>query len=117
MIAEFIDVTADFNANNGIKLCLSGWETATFQFVNPTGTINITGTNDGGAITGSTNDAPVSSTNYTAIQAIPLSALGTPTSTVAASGLYKITVACTYIQFGGASAAATKVLVFLNKPY
>lgn len=116
MISRLIDVTADFNANNGVKLCLSGWETATFQFVTPTGTINITGTNDGNEITGSTNSNAVASQNYTAIQATNL-ATGSAVTSVSASGLYKITIPCQYIQFGGASAAATKVLVFVNKPY
>lgn len=116
MISNVIDVTTDFNANNGVKMDLSGWETATFQFVSPSGTISISGSNDGNAITGSTEANALASINYTAIQAINL-ASGSATSSVAAAGLYKVTVACKYIQFGGASAAATKVLVFVNKPY
>jgi hypothetical protein len=116
MISRILDVTADFNANNGVKLCLSEWETATFQFVTPTGTVSITGSNDGNEITGSTNPNALASINYTAIQATNL-ATGTAVTSVSASGLYKITVPCQYIQFGGASAAATKVLVFLNRPY
>jgi hypothetical protein len=116
MISRIIDVTADFNANNGVKLCLSEWETATFQFVTPTGTISITGSNDGNEITGSTNPNALASINYTTILATNL-ATGTTTSSVSVSGLYKITIPCQYIQFGGASAAAAKVLIFVNKPY
>lgn len=116
MISRIIDVTADFNANNGIKLNLSEWETATFQFVNPSGTISITASNDGNEITGSTNPSALASINYTTIQATNLAA-GTAVTSVSTAGLYKITVATQYIQFGGASAAATKVLVFVNKPY
>ena len=116
MLSRILDVTADFNTNNGVKLNLSEWETATFQFVTPTGTISITGSNDGNEITGSTNPNAYASINFTAIQATNL-ATGLAVTSVAASGLYKITVSCQYIQFGGASAAAAKVLVFLNKPY
>ncbi len=118
MISRIIDVTADFNANNGVKLNLSEWESATFQFVTPTGTINFTGSNDGNEITGSTNPNAKSSINYTTINAVDLSSsTGAFVSSVSTSGLYKITIACQYIQVGGASAAAAKVLIFVNKPY
>ncbi len=116
MISKILDVTTEFNANNGVKLDLGLWETATFQFVTPTGTISISGSNDAGAVTGSTDGNALMSTNYTAILATNLQT-GATTSSVAAAGLYKITVQCRFIQFGGASAAATKVLVFVNKPY
>lgn len=116
MLSRILDVTDSFNTNNGVKLNLSEWETATFQFVTPTGTISITGSNDGNEITGSTTPSALASINYTAIQATNL-ATGSAVTSVAAAGLYKITVASQYIQFGGASAAAVKVLVFLNKPY
>lgn len=115
MLSRLLDVTTDFNANNGVKLQLDEWEIATFQFVGPSGTINITGTNDANAITGVTDGSAVSSINYTAIPATNL-ATGSSVTSVSTAGLYKITVPCKFIQFGGASAAATKVLVFLNTP-
>lgn len=115
MLSNLLDVTTDFNANNGVKLQLSEWDTITFQFVGPSGTINITGSNDANAITGVTDGSALSSINYTAIQAINL-ATGTAVTSVSTAGLYKITNACKFIQFGGASAAATKVLIFLNTP-
>lgn len=116
MISRILDVTTEFNANNGVKLDLSLWESATFNFVTPTGTINITGTDDAGAIEGVTDGNALTSTNYTTIQAINL-ASGTAVTSVAASGNYKVTIGPKFIQFGGASAAATKVLVFCTKPY
>lgn len=116
MLSKVLDVTTEFNANNGVKLDLSLWESATFCFVTPTGTINITGTNDAGAVESVTDGNAITSTNYTAIQATNL-ASGTAVTSVSAAGNYKVTIGTKFIQFGGASAAAVKVLIFCNKPY
>lgn len=116
MLSKVLDVTTEFNANNGVKLDLSLWESATFCFVTPTGTINITGSNDASAVEGVTDGNALSSANYTTIQAINL-ATGTAVTSVSAAGNYKVTIGPKFIQFGGASAAATKVLVFCTKPY
>lgn len=116
MINDLIDITSEFNADNGKRLDLSGWETATFQFVGSSGTIDITGSNDANAQTGVTDGNAFTSINFTPIQAINL-ANGTLVTSVAGDGLYKITVACKFIQVGGSGATATKVLVFVNKPY
>lgn len=116
MVSKILDVTTEFNANNGVKLDLSLYESATFSFVTPTGTISITGSNDAGAIEGVTDGNALTSTNYTAIQAINLGT-GSAVTSVVAAGNYKVTIGPKFIQFGGASAAATKVLVFCTKPY
>ena len=116
MRSRLLDVTNEFNTNNGVKLDVSEWESATCCFVAPSGTISITGTNDGGAIEGVTDGNATSSTNYSTIQAINL-ATGTAVTSVSTAGNYKITVGTKYIQLGGASAAATKVLVQLTTPY
>lgn len=115
MFSQVLDITTEFNANNGHKLDVSKWETATFQFVAPTGTINITGSNDAGAVEGVSDGNAHASENYTAIQATNL-ATGAATTSVAAAGLYKVSVWCKFIQVSGAGATATKVLVFVNKP-
>lgn len=115
MYSQVLDVTTEFKANNGHKLDLSKWEIATFQFVNPSGTIDITGSNDAGAVEGVSDGNAHASLNYTAVQAINL-ATGAPTTSVAAAGLYKVSVWCKFIQVGGAGANADKVLVFVNKP-
>lgn len=116
MIARLLDVTREFNNENGVKLDLSEWETATFCFVNPSGTISITGTNEGGAVEGVTDGNATSSTNYTTIQATNL-ATGSAVTSVAAAGNYRVAMATKYVQFGGSGAAADKVLVELIKPY
>ena len=116
MTSEFTDLTGTFNTNNGVTLDVSLWQEVTFQFVNPSGTIAITGTNDGGAVTGSSFGSAATAANLTAIQATKL-ADGTAVTSVAAAGLFKVTRGCKYIKFGGASAAADKVIVFYSKPY
>lgn len=115
MLSQLIDVTNDFNANNGVKLDVSQWQYCTIQFTSTTsGTINITGTNDPNAVQGVSDGGGVESTNYSAIQANKLSD-GSAVTSISAAGLYKITVGTKFIQIGGASAAtAGKVLVFLT---
>lgn len=116
MISNLQDVTLAFTTSNGVKLDVSGWEKVTFHFVAPTGTINIQGTNDANAQTGVTDGDAYSSINPTPIQAVNLGS-GTAVSAVTTTGLYQITVGCKFLHVGGASASATKVLVFMNKPY
>lgn len=118
MTSEVTDVTIPFNSSNTFVMDVSLWENVTVQFVSPSGTINITGTNDGlGATDPKTSFGnATTAANFTAIQAINL-ATGAAVSSVSAAGLYRIVVGCKYIKFGGASAAATKVLVYSNKPY
>jgi len=116
MTSEFTDLTGVFNTQNGVTLDVSLWQEVTMQFVNPSGTINITGTNDGGAVTGTSFGGASTATNFTSIQATKL-ADGTAVTTIAAAGLFKVTRGCKYIKFGGASAAADKVIVFYSKPY
>ncbi len=82
--------------------------------VGPTGTILLEGSNDGGAVTGSTDDTPQSAINWTTIIATKMLD-GTTTSSLATAGLYKLTQPCKYLRFGGAAAAATKAIVFTSK--
>lgn len=117
MISHILDLTDQFNANDGILVDVSLYETVSFQFVTPSGTINITGSNDSGAITGISDGGPSAATNFTAIQMVNLSATATPVSTVAAAGIYKFTVACKYVKFAGVGVTAAKVLLFGTKPY
>lgn len=117
MLAETLDLTTIFNANNGIKIDTSGWQNVTVQIDGtPSGTISITGTNDAGAITGISDGNPLTSTGYTAIQATDLSS-GTAVTSIAGAGTFKIINAPKFVQIGGASAATTgKVIVYLTTP-
>lgn len=115
MISLTKDLTTEFNANNTAVLDVSGWENVIIHMVGTvTGTITFQGSNDGGAITGAVEESPQAAINFFTISATKMSD-GTLTTSLAAAGLYKLTQPCKYLKFGGASAAATKVLVLLTK--
>lgn len=108
-LSQTIDVTVEFNANNGYVADASGWDYLVWQFVNPTGTVALTATNDGGAIQGVSDGNSTSATNFSTVQAIKLSD-GSSTATGAA-GLFRVSVVGRYVKYGGASAAADKVII------
>ncbi len=111
MIATYIQ---PLFVSNAIVLDVSGWDYVVAQFVSPSGTINITGTNDSGDVEGTSDGNASTATNFTAIPATKLLDNSVVTA-VAAAGLYKISSACRFVKFGGTSAAATKVIVMLAK--
>jgi hypothetical protein len=115
MLSRILDVTTEFNRDNRARLDLSGWNVATFQFINPSGSIDFTGTNDGGEETGTLSSSPGTSQNFSAIQATNLATGATVTST-AATGMYKVIINCKYVQIYGVGVTADKVLVFVNSP-
>lgn len=117
MLSYSEDVTADFNAANGVKRDVSQWQNVTIHVSgNISGTINVTGTNDPGAVQAVTDGNAVSSLNYTAIQVTNL-ATGSAVTAIAAAGNYKAVVGTKFIQVGGASAATTgKVIIFCTTP-
>lgn len=115
MIATTLDLTTTFNANNTAQIDVSEWENVIIHMVGTvTGTITLQGSNDGGSITGAVSQSPQAAINFSTISATKMSD-GTLTTSLAAAGLYKLSQPCKYLKFGGASAAATKVLVFLSK--
>lgn len=114
MIASYTDYTTQFNNDNGIVIDMSGWDYIVAQFVAPTGTISISGTNDSGAVEGAIDGNARTATNFTSIQATKLSD-GTSVTSVAAAGLFKLNVTGRYVKFGGAAAAATKALIQFAK--
>lgn len=113
MLAQYLDVTNEFNANNGAKVEMSNYDYAVVQFVNASGTISFTASNDSGAVQGVSDGSIKSSANFQTVSATKLSD-GTLVTT-AVTGLYRFGVVGRYIQFAGASAAADKVLVMLAK--
>jgi hypothetical protein len=117
MLAQLYDLTDRYvGATPSVTIDIGAFEHLTIQVVNPTGTINVTGSNDGGAITGSTEGNPTTATNFTAIQVIPL-ATGTATTSITTAGLYRMTpIAFKYLRISGAGSTATKLIVFANKP-
>lgn len=116
MISRIMDLTAEFNANNRVRLDLSEWEIVTFQIISPSAAIDFTGTNDGGEETGTLNPNAASSGNFSTIQAINL-ATGTAVTATSGSGLYKMTISCKYIQLFGVGVTVQELIAFVNKPY
>lgn len=114
MISATYDYGATLTANHTVTIDVSLWENVIFQMVGPSGTILLQGSNDGGAITGGTDDSPQSAINFTTIIATNMLD-GTTTSSLATAGIYKLSQPCKYLRFGGASAAATKAIVFTSK--
>ncbi len=108
MLATTLDLTTDFNANNGVKVDTSGWQNIMIQLSGtPAGTISITGVSDGG---------PKQSINFTAVTATNL-ATATGLTAIVAAGNYLISNPPKYVQIGGASAATTgKLIVYMTTP-
>ena len=113
-LSNIIDVTTRFNADNGFVADLSGWDTLVAQFVGPTGTINITASNDGGDVQGVTDGNSLSATNFQTTNGVKMSD-GTTVTAVAAAGSFRVGNVGRFVKFGGASAAATKVIFEYNK--
>lgn len=114
------DVTAEFNANNGYTIDLSNWDYATWQFVGPSGTISITATNDNGepassaASTFSGNSLTAGNFQTAIAQQLSQTTI-TYVSSIIAAGLYRIDHIANFVKFGGASAAATRVIIHFHK--
>lgn len=118
MLAQSFDLTDKYTgATPSVTIDIGNYEHLTIDVAGITGTINVDGTNDGGAITGSTEGNPTSATNFTAVQVIPL-ATGTAATTITTAGLYRISpVSFKYLRLSGAGSSATKLIVFANKPF
>ena len=104
--------------NNKVIVDLGGWQTCSVQVIGLSGTVSLLGTNDNGVITGSTYGNAGDATNFTAVQATNLTT-GTAVTAVTGTNLFRIDpISFKYLQIGdGSTAAGTKVLVFLTKPY
>ena len=111
MLAQYIQPKF---VSNAFVIDVSNYDYAVVQFVSPSGTINITSTNDSGDVEGTTDGNASTAANFTTVYATKLST-NTAVTAVDAAGLYKINVAGRYLRFGGTSAAATKVIVMLTK--
>jgi len=104
--------------NNKAVIDIGEWQTCSIQVIGLTGTMSLLGTNDAGDITGSTNGGPGDATNFTAVQATNLTT-GVAATAVTGTNMFRIDpIGFKYLQIGdGATATATKILVFCTKPY
>lgn len=117
MLSKIKDITAELNASHLVNVDVSQWQNCTIHLSgNITGTINILGSNDAGAVQAVTDGNATSAINFTAIQATNL-ATGAAVTAVAAAGNFKVVVGTKFIQIGGSNAATSgKVILFLNTP-
>lgn len=113
-VATTLDVTESFNADNAFVQDMSGWDYAVVQLVAPSGTVNFTATNDGGAVQSVTDGNSSLAINFTAVQGVNL-ATGAAGTSLAAAGLMKFNVVGRYLQLAGVGITATKVLIYLHK--
>lgn len=108
----------EFNSLYKITLDVSGWDKVVVQTTGAVlGTVNIMGSNDGGASGMSQGDAQLA-INFTPIQATNL-ATGTAVNAIYGAGLFSIPVNAQYLRLQGAPAAAGtnvyRLLVFNSK--
>lgn len=119
MISKTVDLADQLNAatHYAIAECTE-WETVTIQAVGLSGTCNITGTNNDGSITGSTNGGPRDATDFNAVQAVNLTS-GTAVTAVTGTTLFRISpIGFRFLRLGdGAAATTTKLLLTFSKPY
>jgi len=94
------------------------WQTLTVQVIGGGGTINLSGTNNPGDITGVTPGSAKDAANFNAVQAVRLSD-GTTVTAITDSALYRIDpISFKYLKIGdGSTSTATKIMVFKTKPY
>jgi hypothetical protein len=104
--------------NNKLVIDIGEWQTLTVQIIGGSGTRSLLGTNDNGAITGSTNGSALDAANFNAIQAVKLTD-GSSVTAITDTALYRIDpISFKYLQIGdGSTAAATKIMVFKTKPW
>lgn len=95
----------EFNSLYKITLDVSGWDKVVVQTAGAVlGTVNILGSNDGGANASNQGDAQLA-INFTPIQATNL-ATGTAVNAIYGAGLFSIPVNAQYLRLQGAPAAA-----------
>jgi hypothetical protein len=113
-LSQTVTITSEFNSGNGYTIDASGWDTTVWHFVNPSGTISITASNDGGEINGVTQGNSLSALNFVAVQGTKLGD-GTAVTAVAAAGLFRVGVVGRYVRMGGSGATADKVIIEFSK--
>lgn len=109
-----VDVTEEFNRDGFYIADSSNWDYLIWQFVNPSGGIEIKSTNDSGAIQGVTDGFALTSTNYVTTQATKL-VNGTSVTAVTGSGLFRVAQVGQFVKFGESECTADKVFIRYHK--
>ena len=119
MIASHKDFTAQFNQGIGgttgiLQVDTSGFDYCIVHFINLSGSITFAGSNDGGAITGETDNNATSATNWVSVQGVNQTT-GAAGTTAATNTIYKFSSVARYLQFTGTASATCKILVYFAK--
>ena len=114
-----LDLTTQFNNNSAAVIDVNGWDYVVAQIVTPSGAMSFEGSNDGGAIEGSTLGNQLSATNFLTLAGQDLSATASSTfiTSANASKNVQFNVPPQYIKFSGSSITVTKLLVRLHKHF
>lgn len=115
---NFGDFSKTFNSTYSITLDMSGWDKTTIMATGAVlGTVNILGSNDGGATVSNQGDATLA-INFTPLQAKNL-ATGTMVNAIYGAGLFEVDINAQYLRLQGAPAAAGtsiyRVMMFHSK--
>lgn len=111
------DFTTEFNAASALVLDVNGWDYVIVQAVTPSGAMAFTGSNDGGAIQGSTQGNATTAANFLTLAAVSLAST-TPTTyitSVNASGLFRFDFPPQFIKLSGTSITVVKLIVKFHK--
>lgn len=99
------DFAGEFNSQYKITLDMSGWDKTTIQATGAVlGTVNILGSNDGGASAYSQGNAELA-INFSPLQAKNL-ATGTMVNAIYGAGLFEVNVTSQFLRLQGVPAAA-----------
>lgn len=116
MLAQYLDLKDQFNAEGYVEFEISNYDYAVFQVTGLGSAFNVYSTIDSGAITGISDGSIITSTNYMNISVLNLADYKY-ISQVGDDGIYRIDVAGRYIRLGQPfdTNTATKLLVMLAK--
>jgi hypothetical protein len=99
------DLSGTFNSTYKITLDMSGWDKTTIGVSGAVlGTVNILGSNDGGATVSNQGDATLA-INFTPLQAKNL-ATGSMVNAIYGAGMFEVDVNSQYLRLQGAPAEA-----------
>jgi hypothetical protein len=115
MIAQYLDVTDEFNTNGEAYVETSNYDYCVVQFVSLSSSCSLYSTIDSGAVQGETDGNVALSDNYSQISFTDLSDGILYTTFSGANGLLKVGVVGRYLRIGNGGQAANKVLVMLTK--
>jgi hypothetical protein len=112
------DFANQFNSLYNITLDMSGWDKTTIQTTGAVlGTLNLSGSNDGGANAYSQGDAQLA-INFSPVQAKNL-ATGTMVNAIYGAGLFEVDINAQYLRIQGTPADAGtnvyRLMIFNSK--